>query len=290
MCYELMSYWSAYANGFYPGLFDTTSHNIEDGFLAQTRDLILQNEGSKYAKEAINLIETGKPLFVIYPLLGKESAAATIAEPELLDSPALCELEVKEVTVPNCLDLRLESHREFFCGKVVAFDELRAHETWTGTRHHPTVDFIATLSAMMYPEPGGDLFHQQVGQRLRTWGYDGFVFPSARDDHKIVNIGDDILEHRGWNFVDYRGAKRTRDVSEGRVRKLIYSHTLASLGVQVFIIDKHDVAGKTLDVTGYLTDGVAAQEWHRIEYELGLMAQGIRPGFFDDRFRLREDG
>jgi hypothetical protein len=288
LCYELMTYWSYGAGKVYPSLFDTSSHPDKAAMIAQTKRLAAASGNASYRDEVASLIDSGKPLLIITPLRARESIEAIHADTEVLDFPAVCELSLKMVSIPDCLDLRLPAHREFFCRKLTKFPEINAHKQVSARRHKSTIDFIAALAHLILPDLGGDVFHQHVGQRLREWGYNGLVFPSARNDSSVVNIGDKVVEHSGWNFVDYRNAGPPSSKFElpERIRRWP-PLTLQDLGVEVYGVDTWKVGEQTMDATGFFTDGVAQQEWARIERELSMVSRNQTPGFFYDRFTGR---
>jgi hypothetical protein len=123
----------------------------------------------------------------------------------------------------------------------------------------------------------------------------GLVFPSARNDSRVVNVDGVLVEHGGWNFVDYRRAPQISErgvhygVPIGRVPigRVLNRQSLADLGVEAYIVDQDPRDGVECDATGYMTEGVAAQEWQRIEHELTQLAAGRTPGLHYDRFSLR---
>lgn len=291
MCFELMTYWSARLSGqVFPSMFDTSSHPGAERFVESLRSFVAKSPDKRYRLAAERLLESGRPLLSVIPMRAHASVQETQNAQEFLDFPALCELRIREITVPDCLDLRLESHREYFCTELARTEPINAREQFAGTRHATTVDFMSVLSAVIFPELGGDVFHAAVGQVLRKRGYQGLVFPSARNDSSVVNVDGALVEHSGWNFVDYRGAPK---IPKRAVRwalpigRVLNRQSLADLGVETYLVDKHPSGGVEYDATGYVTDGVAAQEWRRIEHELTELAAGRTTGLFYDRFSLR---
>lgn len=289
LCYELMTYWSARLSGLvFPSVFDTSSHPGAPDFIESIRDFVASSPDQRYRDSSLRLLDSGKPLLSVIPMRAHASVRETQDAQEFVDYPALCELTVRSFSVPDCLDLRIESHRAFFCTELAEVEPINARSQFADTRHESTVDFISTLSAMIFPELGGDQFHAAVGQELRRRGYQGLVFPSARNDSRVVNVSGALVEHSGWNFVDYRsappvpGARHTLPI--GRV---LNRQSLDDLGVDAYLVDRHPVDGVDRDATGYVTEGVAAQEWQRIAHELALLASGKAPGLFYDRFSLR---
>lgn len=291
MCYELTTYWSGRLSGpVFPSMFDTSSHPGAEGFIESLRGFVAASPDRRYREAAERLLDSGRPFLSVIPMRAHASVAETQEAQEFLDFPALCELMIREFTVPDCLDLRLEAHREFFCTELVEAEPINARAQFAGTRHESTVDFISVLSAMIFPELGGELFHAAVGRELRKRGYQGLVFPSARNDSRVVNVDGVLVQHSGWNFVDYRGAPRIRErhLRRGQpIGRVLNRQSLGDLGVEAYIVDRHPCDGVDRDATGYVTDGVAAQEWRRIEYELAQLAEGKTPGLFYDRFTLR---
>jgi hypothetical protein len=290
LCYELMTYWSWRASGqIFPSLFDTSTHPGADDFVANMHGFASGSPHRRYREEVDALIDSGRPFLSVIPARPYGSVRATAAAQDFADFPALCPLTIAEVTVPDCLDLRLEAHREFFCAEIARPEPINARDQLAGTRHAATADFISVLPSMIFPEPGGEMFHAAVGQVLRERGYQGLVFPSARNDSRVVNVDGELVEHSGWNFVDYRGAPPIRKPRREYNLPITRTHRLAlgELGVEAYTFDRYEWRGAEREATGYLTEGIAEQEWKRINNELAMMAQGASPGLFYDRFTLR---
>ena len=285
LCSELMTYWSAAAAGStFPCLVDLTGPGDRAGAIEQLRELLPPPRRAAVDE----LLGRDAQLLVLYPLRARESVAATMEDPEFTGDPVFCELAVEELVVPGCLDLRLESHRAFFCTEIVDVPRINAHDDLGSSRHASTVDFIALLPAMLFPGLGGDRFHRTVGHTLRRRGYQGLVFPSARTDSTVTTVDGRIVEHRGWNFVDYRGAPDVELPYEYDLPiTKFFASSLQDLGIDAYLVDRWDQGGTRVPATGYLAEGVAAQEWRRIDHELGLRAQGRRPGLLHDRFSSR---
>jgi hypothetical protein len=73
-------------------------------------------------------------------------------------------------------------------------------------------DFAGMLPALVYPEFGGSGVTKSIGTWMRTMGVNGLVFPSARSDVSVSFADEgELAAHRGWNFVDYRGAEFVPD-------------------------------------------------------------------------------
>lgn len=289
MCFELMTYWSGRLSGrVFPSVFDTSSHPGASGFVESLRGFVAESPDPRYRASCERLFDSGRPFLSVIPMRAHASVQETQDAQEFLDFPALCELAIRSVTVPDCLDLRLAAHREFFCAEIVETEPINARAQFAGTRHESTVDFISALSAMIFPELGGEMFHAAVGHVLRERGYQGLIFPSARNDSRVVNVDGSLVEHSGWNFLDYRGAPQVSGESYVvPIGRVLNRQSLGDLGVDAYIVDQHPDDDVSRDATGYVTEGVAAQEWRRIEHELALLAGGRAPGFFYDRFSLR---
>ncbi|WP_159928813.1 MULTISPECIES: hypothetical protein [Nocardia] len=254
MCYELMTYWSGrLSGGVFPSMFDTSSHPDADGFVASLRDFVAASPDRRYRVAAERLLDSGKPFLYVIPMRAHASVGETQEAQEFVDFPALCELTMREFTVPDCLDLRLEAHREFFCAELVEAEPINARVQFAGTRHESTVDFISVLSAMIFPELGGESFHAAVGQELRKRGYQGLVFPSARNDSRVVIVDGTLMQHSGWNFLDYRGAPRIGKRRRRRgwpIGRVLNRQSLGDLGVKAYIVDRHLCDGVECDATG----------------------------------------
>jgi hypothetical protein len=292
LCYELMTYWSMYASGkVFPNLADTSTHPNRDAIIAKINDQIAAVGGVRpaYRKE-MSVLDSDKPVLIIQLLRPKGSLDETYSSGDVLGLPAACELTVRKVSIQDCLDLRLEPHRKFFCDNLVDFPKLNVSRQAKARRHRSTIDFIAALPSLIHPELGGDAFHDQLGATLLRLGYQGFVFPSARNDSLAVSVKDELVEHSGWNFVDYRNVQPLSEKPVAEKLARWPTSSLAELGVNVRLADKWTGHGDEVEVeaTGFMTDGVANQEWRRIDYELSVMEQGTSPGFFYDRYSLRE--
>jgi hypothetical protein len=285
LCFELMTYWSIHMCGqIYPALFDTSSHPHKEEVVARVRELAGSAEDEQYRNEVLPILAGEAPMLIIHPMRPKESIEATGSQAELLDFPAVCELRTEIVVIPDCLDLRRPNHRRYFWHDLTTFPKINAHRASHAKRHDTTIDFIAALPHLIYPELGGDMFHDQVGQRLRELGYNGLIYPSARNDSCVVNIGDDVVADAGWTFVDYRGAALPITDADANQRIGRWPDlTLDDLGYAAYCWDEWH--GKP--ATGYKTEGIAQEEWRRIENELRMMAHNQTPGLFYDRFAGR---
>src|SRR5690349_19109793 len=69
--------------------------------------------------------------------------------------------------------------------------------------------FLDLLPALLSPLTGGGVFEnlsQLVGHWMRTHDVEALVYPSARTNAGVVVRQGEIVNHAGWNIVDYRHA------------------------------------------------------------------------------------
>jgi hypothetical protein len=124
-----------------------------------------------------------------------------------------------KVTVDGVLDLRHPPSQDwvvaFLCQKAAFFAETlkglaRERERdrrWLAMKERERL-WLATLRLLLAQDLGGGaLAAQAIGYELRRLGAAGLVFPSARSDSHVIMWDGQMLEHRGFNFVDYRGSK-----------------------------------------------------------------------------------
>jgi hypothetical protein len=114
-----------------------------------------------------------------------------------------------KVAVDGVLDLRHPPAQDwvvaFLCQKVASFTETLKGLTRERERYSR---WLATLRLLLEQDLGGGAkAAQAIGYELRRLGAAGLVFPSARSDSHVVMWDGQMREHRGFNFVDYRGSK-----------------------------------------------------------------------------------
>jgi hypothetical protein len=115
----------------------------------------------------------------------------------------------QKIAVDGVLDLRQPSAQDwvvaFLCRNVGFFASMVKNNTRAEQRERRWLVALRLLVAQDHG--GGQLGAQALGCELRRLGAAGLVFPSARSDSQVVTHNGQILEHRGFNFVDYRGSK-----------------------------------------------------------------------------------
>lgn len=190
MVWELMSYWGARSR-LVPELVDSTVHTQPAEALRREVDwlgdspfvLVKASEIKSIPAEGVVLGET----------IGK-----------------VLPLDIREVQIPNVLDLRLREAQDWF---AIHFGTLESDGGNSGVQVGETKlymqktkpeDFKSLLPTLLAPNPGGLAFHGAVGAWLRTHGVNGLVFPSSRRNCRVSSTNTAVLEFDGWNFVDYR--------------------------------------------------------------------------------------
>jgi hypothetical protein len=63
------------------------------------------------------------------------------------------------------------------------------------------------LLALVAPGRGGSALTEAIATALRLAGTQGLVYPSARNDVYCVFENDEVVQSRGWCFVDYSAFK-----------------------------------------------------------------------------------
>jgi hypothetical protein len=122
-----------------------------------------------------------------------------------------------KVAVNGVLDLRHPPAQDwvvaFLCQKVTHIAESLKRLTRAKERDRR---WLVALRLLLAQDLGGGQFAAQaIGYELRRLGAAGLVFPSARSDSQVIMRDGQMLEHRGFNFVDYRGSKlSTRSAPE----------------------------------------------------------------------------
>ncbi len=114
-----------------------------------------------------------------------------------------------KVAVDGVLDLRQPPAQDwvvaFLCQKAALFADTLKRNTRAKQRDRR---WLITLRLLLAQDlGGGQLATQAIGYELRRLGAAGLVFPSARSDSQVIMRDGQMLEHRGFNFVDYRASK-----------------------------------------------------------------------------------
>ena len=62
------------------------------------------------------------------------------------------------------------------------------------------------LAALTRIDLGGGWETQGIGHWMRCAGVNALIFPSARCNVGVTIRNSELVDHYGWNLVDYRGA------------------------------------------------------------------------------------
>jgi hypothetical protein len=118
------------------------------------------------------------------------------------------ELELREVHVPNVLDLRRTAAATWLCRTISRLSVVAADGTpFRCFPNRADLDHPAELwPSLMDQARGGGNLCKIVGLYLRALGISGLVFPSARSDVRVTVSNGEPVDQHGWSFVDYRGA------------------------------------------------------------------------------------
>lgn len=134
------------------------------------------------------------------------------AQPEDRDDPlgvlTGAELEIREVRVPNVLDLRRTSAATWLCRTISRLSVMASDGTpFRCFPNRDNLDVAADLwPSLMDQARGGGNLCKIVGLYLRSLGVSGLVFPSARSDVRVKVVDGVSVDQHGWSFVDYRDA------------------------------------------------------------------------------------
>jgi hypothetical protein len=114
-----------------------------------------------------------------------------------------------KAAVDGVLDLRQPAAQDwliaFLCRRATTF--AGAVKRLTRAKQKDMLWLVALRLLLAQDLGGGQLAPQAIGYELRRLGAAGLVFPSARSDSQVQMRDGQMLEYRGFNFVDYR---RTR--------------------------------------------------------------------------------
>jgi len=113
-------------------------------------------------------------------------------------------LAIEQFEIPQVLDLR-QLEEQIWLTKFFP----QGNEILTMPAAMPLETFPELLPSLMSAERGGNDFTNSLGFFLRKTGVNGLVFPSARSDVQCEFLHGQLNDFRGWNFVDYRHAKKT---------------------------------------------------------------------------------
>lgn len=122
-------------------------------------------------------------------------------------------LTIKKETIDKIIDLRDPSTANWFAKEISTLK--------FNLNNKPTKCFFLKPSLKNFREliptlleqnlGGGWNFCKVAGYYLRQLNANGLIYPSARCDVRVDITNNKLESSRGWNFVDYRGAEKTRN-------------------------------------------------------------------------------
>lgn len=182
--------------------FDNNNSSIEVHDFV-TKEIAAQ-EGVAYQAQSILIKINGTP--------GSNSLIARLGT-NLIWIP----YRVKQVVIPNVVDLRLPDVQEWFWKE---FKDINAYVTnelrknmreGVGPSEIKLQSFITPssffdmLPTLMDPKLGGNRVTDHIGQRLRLAKFSALIYPSARIHAGVIWENGEMKRFPGWNLVDYRG-------------------------------------------------------------------------------------
>jgi hypothetical protein len=112
------------------------------------------------------------------------------------------ETRVDQCTIENVIDLRLPGTQKWF------FDHFKDGDGHFLVKEGGTArEFFDLIPMLLHPALGGTDVTHAIGSWMRSSGVNGLVFPSARSDASVTIKNGELVDWRGWNFVDYRSAR-----------------------------------------------------------------------------------
>ena len=134
----------------------------------------------------------------------RELLSAEGGTPEQLIHAFVFETRVDECTIENVIDLRWPHVQQWF------FDQFKDGDGVFLTKKRGTArEFYDMLPTLVHPDLGGTNVTHALGSWMRSSGVNGLVFPSARSGTSVsMYAGVELLDWNGWNFLDYRTAKK----------------------------------------------------------------------------------
>ncbi|MBO3117493.1 hypothetical protein J4050_12085 [Winogradskyella sp. DF17] len=105
---------------------------------------------------------------------------------------------VKEVFCKNILDLRQRKAQQWLVDELRCFDILNSK--FKGCEKY---DWFYALSLIMDSIHGGNIITSRIGTILRKASVNGLVFPSARSNCSVSYKDGELVDFKGWNFVQY---------------------------------------------------------------------------------------
>lgn len=116
-------------------------------------------------------------------------------------------LTVKKVRRERVLDLRQPRSAKWFA-RTLSTLAWRAGDPSSRCfpQRPPLERFTDLLPELLAQQLGGGGACIAAGVLLRHLGADGLIFPSARNDAHVLIEDGTVVDHRGWNFVDYAEA------------------------------------------------------------------------------------
>jgi hypothetical protein len=121
-----------------------------------------------------------------------------------------CSIERQEIE--TCLDLRQPEARRWTVGffknppEGLYGDALKALSIAHNFELDRVADWTQLLPVIGSRNIGGNSLTDIFGAYLRSQGCEALIYPSTRNDYSATFVGGKLVEHFGWNLVDYRGA------------------------------------------------------------------------------------
>ena len=130
-------------------------------------------------------------------------------------------LIVKDVAIPNVLDLRMGESQIFLSSLICQFkqvglgvkaslkkqfiDQFTSPNFVLDNVNGINSDFMNILGHLVSPIKGGGEINDAVGKLFQCLGYDGLIYPYARDNMvQVIKDHKGGLISKGWCFVDFR--------------------------------------------------------------------------------------
>ena len=121
------------------------------------------------------------------------------------------EWDIKRVRIERLVDFRRPEVQQWF------FEYFRSGIPGFLSRPLYGSSFSSSLPMLMLPRIGGGQLTTAFGLWAFMSGVDAIIYPSARNDVRVVWSGNDVVEYEGWNLVDFR--LNCDDLTSGKIRE-----------------------------------------------------------------------